>query len=587
MPNWWHGAFTSLSKPQSRDDSVIPSANGKPGFFSSRRHRILTRAKKLLQPLDTIDVASPEKYRNHSTRPAPPPSPLPLPLPELHVLLQRESKHDSCSVPLPSPDVVKVHKECDDKLRERERKTADDDGVHTRKHIGRKSPERKNTNATSFDSYGSAPCSPYSSPTRNDIWGAYCPTPQAGIFQVWSVPEMPLNPRHKHSASFDASPIQSPGVTPGHPLPLPPLSPVPDLAGASQSTSIALHLTKHDFAPALESIKSKWQKGKLIGRGTFGRVYVASNRETGALCAMKEVEILPDDSKSAECIRQLEQEIKVLSRLKHPNIVQYYGSEVIGDKFHIYLEYVHPGSINRFINDHCGAITESVVRNFTRHILFGLAYLHAKKTIHRDIKGANLLVDAYGVVKLADFGMAKHMNGQTANLSLKGSPYWMAPELLQSVMQTDASWDMALAVDIWSLGCTIIEMMNGKPPWSEYEGAAALFKVLKETPPLPQTMSAEGKDFLQRCFRRNPADRPTATNLLGHPFVNYSNASTNSTKDSVQFLKERSSYKSEPNELVESEHSIISKEKPQNNNLSFAVYQSFTPMTIPISKYPI
>ncbi|KAG6421626.1 hypothetical protein SASPL_118183 [Salvia splendens] len=566
MPNWWHGAFTPVPKPQSRDDSAIPSANGRPGFFSSRRHRILTRAKKLFQPLD---AASPERCRNQSPRPAPP-SPLPLPLPDLHVVLQREPRHDSGSVPLPSPDVVRARREGEEKLRERERETAEDDGVHTRKQIGRKSPERKISNATPFESYGSAPCSPYSgtelSPARSDMWGAYYPTPQAAMFQVWLAPEMPLNPHHRHSSSLGSSPLPSPRFTPGHPLPLPPLSPVRDLTGASKSTPIPLHVAKHDFAPTLEPIKSKWQKGKLIGRGTFGSVYEASNRETGALCAMKEVEILPDDSKSAECIRQLEQEIKVLSRLKHPNIVQYYGSEVIGDKFQIYLEYVHPGSINKFINDHCGAITESVVRNFTRHILFGLAYLHAKKTIHRDIKGANLLVDACGVVKLADFGMAKHMHGQTANLSLKGSPYWMAPELLQTTMQTDASWDMALAVDIWSLGCTIIEMMDGKPPWSEYEGAAALFKVLKETPPLPQTMSAEGKDFLQCCFRRNPADRPTATNLLDHPFVNnYSHASTQSTKDSVQFLKDQSCCTSEPDKLVESEYNITNKEKTLNN----------------------
>ncbi|XP_057769007.1 mitogen-activated protein kinase kinase kinase 5-like isoform X2 [Salvia miltiorrhiza] len=509
MPNWWQGAFTSISKSQSRDDSVIPSTNGKPGFFSSRRHRILTRAKKLLQPLDAIDVGSPEKFRNQSVRPAAPAaaSPLPLPLPELHVLLQRDPKlHTSTastsgSVPLPSPDVIKVHRLCDDKERETAEATngeaVDGHDVDKRKLVGegsrrysevqqqcKKSPHNK---TTSMESYGnnpctstsSAPCSPFSStelsPARNDMWGAYYPTTTAGLFLVWSAPET-SEAHHKHATSFDASPLPSPV----HPLPLPPsvsmpafptpISPVgfvPDLSSLPpQSMPVSLQAAKNDFLAAPEPIKSKWQKGKLIGRGTFGSVYVASNRETGALCAMKEVEMLPDDSKSAECIRQLEQEIKVLSRLKHPNIVQYYGSEIIGDKFYIYLEYVHPGSINKFIHDHCGAITESVVRNFTRHILFGLSYLHGKKTIHRDIKGANLLVDAYGVVKLADFGMAKHLKGQTANLSLKGSPYWMAPELLQSAMQTDASWDMALAVDIWSLGCTIIEMMNGKPPWS-------------------------------------------------------------------------------------------------------------------------
>jgi serine/threonine protein kinase len=243
-----------------------------------------------------------------------------------------------------------------------------------------------------------------------------------------------------------------------------------------------------------------------------------SYRETGALCAMKEVELLPDDPKSTECIKQLQQEIKVLSQLKHPNIVQYYGSEIVDARFYIYLEYVHPGSINKYVREHCGAITESVVRNFTRHILSGLAYLHSTKTIHRDIKGANLLVDSSGIVKLADFGMAKHITGQ-ADLSLRGSPYWMAPELMQAVMQRDSSSDLALAVDIWSLGCTIIEMFTGKPPWSEFEGAAAMFKVMKDTPPIPERLSSEGKEFLRCCFRRNPAERPSAAMLLEHRFL--------------------------------------------------------------------
>ncbi|MQL90593.1 hypothetical protein Taro_023185 [Colocasia esculenta] len=164
----------------------------------------------------------------------------------------------------------------------------------------------------------------------------------------------------------------------------------------------------------------------------------------------------------------LVKEINVLSQLKHPNIVQYYGSEIIDDCFYIYLEYIFPGSINKYVREHCGAITESIVRNFTRHILKGLAYLHSKKTMHRDIKGANLLVDSSGVVKLADFGMAKHLSGAKAVLSLKGTPYWMAPEVVQAMMCKDAGYD--LSVDIWSLGCTTIEMFTGKHPWDGYEG---------------------------------------------------------------------------------------------------------------------
>ncbi|XP_074578375.1 mitogen-activated protein kinase kinase kinase 5-like [Curcuma longa] len=297
-----------------------------------------------------------------------------------------------------------------------------------------------------------------------------------------------------------------------HPLPLPPGASPP-----SQSTF------SHQNAAKAEVLQktNQWQKGKLLGSGTFGNVYEATNRHTGALCAMKEVNIIPDDPKSAECLKQLEQEIKFLSQFKHPNIVQYYGTETIEDQLYIYLEYVHPGSINKYVRQYCGAMTESVVRNFTRHILNGLIYLHSKNIMHRDIKGANLLVDVNGVVKLADFGMAKHLSGAAPALSLKGSPFWMAPEMLQATMNKEIGYD--LAVDIWSLGCTIIEMFTGKHPWSDLEGPQAMFKVLQKDPPIPETLSSEGKNFLQCCFRRNPAERPTANMLLDHPFLRNAN----------------------------------------------------------------
>ncbi|XP_024970544.1 mitogen-activated protein kinase kinase kinase 5-like isoform X1 [Cynara cardunculus var. scolymus] len=291
-----------------------------------------------------------------------------------------------------------------------------------------------------------------------------------------------------------------------HPLPLPP--------GVSRPVSSRRSLDKSDG----QSTKGQWQKGKLLGRGTYGSVYEATNRETGSLCALKEVDVIPDDTKSSECIRQLEQEIKVLRNLEHPNIVQYLGSEVVEDKFCIYLEHVHPGSISKYVRERCGAVTESVVRNFTRHILSGLAYLHSKKTVHRDIKGANLLVDSSGVVKLADFGLAKHLSPHVIDLSLKGTPHWMAPEVLQAAMRKDTN-EHTYTMDIWSLGCTVIEMVTGKPPWSELSSVQAMFNVLHRSPPIPETLSSEGKDFLHRCLQRNPENRSTAALLLEHPFV--------------------------------------------------------------------
>lgn len=136
MP-WWQGAFTSISKSQSRDDNVLHPDNEKLGFFSSRRQRLLTRARKLLQPIDTIEVGSPAgHFRNNSAHPAVADlvSAQPLPLPALHVLLERDSKFTasappSSSVPLPSPDIIKLDKEYHNKEREREivKATNDDD----------------------------------------------------------------------------------------------------------------------------------------------------------------------------------------------------------------------------------------------------------------------------------------------------------------------------------------------------------------------------------------------------------------------------------------------------------------------------
>ncbi|KAL5705094.1 mitogen-activated protein kinase kinase kinase [Ranunculus cassubicifolius] len=514
-----------------------------------------------------------------SARSSPAPQPQPLPLPELALFFKDSASTASNSgrFPLPSPKEIPTRPQSEEREDTGEdyrsnrnspyhtthKNSENGDTLSTKSTVdrGKKSFQDRNgfgSARSNFRSNASAPGSGVSSPAlspRRMSTGEAFPSPYMTTQGfVWSAPEMAAmdmfmdpfsqatsdkaltnserSPRHGRGlypkSSSSASPFhptmlspenaseryESNGHASVHPLPLPPVG--PPAGHLSSSPSMLVHQSISTLE--VSTVASQWQKGKLLGRGTFGSVYAATNRETGALCAMKEVDLIPDDPKSAECMKQLEQEIKVLSQLKHPNIVQYYGSEIVGDHFYIYLEYVHPGSINKYVRERCGAITEAVVRNFTRHILYGLAYLHSTKTVHRDIKGANLLVNACGVVKLADFGMAKHLSGQVAELSMKGSPYWMAPEIINAASQ-DSNSDFAFAVDIWSLGCTIIEIVNGKPPWSEFEGAAAMFKVWKESPPIPETLSPCGKDFLQCCFRRNPAERPSASMLLEHPFI--------------------------------------------------------------------
>ncbi|KAJ4955397.1 hypothetical protein NE237_012180 [Protea cynaroides] len=356
-------------------------------------------------------------------------------------------------------------------------------------------------------SRGSPECSPIPSPRMTS------PGPSS---RIQSGAVTPLHPRAGGAATDSSTGWQEDGKQ-SHKLPLPPItvsnsSPFP--APSSPSTVSSNLPRSPGRAENPTSPGSRWKKGKLLGRGTFGHVYVGFNSESGEMCAMKEVVLFSDDAKSKESAKQLGQEIALLSRLRHPNIVEYYGTETVDDKLYIYLEYVSGGSIYKLLQEY-GQLGEHAIRSYTQQILSGLAFLHAKNTVHRDIKGANILVDPNGRVKLADFGMAKHITGQSCPLSFKGSPYWMAPEVIKN------SNGCNLAVDIWSLGCTVLEMATTKPPWSQFEGVAAMFKIgnSKDLPEIPDHLSEDGKNFVWRCLQRNPLHRPTAAELLEHPFV--------------------------------------------------------------------
>ncbi|KAK4775269.1 hypothetical protein SAY86_010204 [Trapa natans] len=311
-------------------------------------------------------------------------------------------------------------------------------------------------------------------------------------------PTSPLHPR------LSGSNTDSPSGSQCHPLPLPPASPT--------SPSALLTARTAGVAENLNGCLSRCKKGRLLGRGTFGQVYLGFSE--GKMCAIKEVKVSSDDRTLKECLKQLNQEINLLSQLSHANIVRYYGSEMGEESLSVYLEYVSGGSIHKLLQEY-GPFEEPTIRKYTRQITSGLAYLHGRNVVHRDIKGANILVHPNGEVKLSDFGMAKHITSCSSILSFKGSPYWMAPEV---VMNTNG---YSLPVDIWSLGCTILEMATSKPPWSQYEGVAAIFKIgnSKDMPEIPDLLSNEAKSFIRLCLQREPSARPTASQLLEHPFI--------------------------------------------------------------------
>ncbi|XP_020259395.1 mitogen-activated protein kinase kinase kinase NPK1-like isoform X2 [Asparagus officinalis] len=288
----------------------------------------------------------------------------------------------------------------------------------------------------------------------------------------------------------------------------------------------------------------RWRKGELIGCGAFGHVYMGMNLDSGELLAVKQVLIGVNSAskeKAQAHIRELEEEVKLLKNLSHRNIVRYLGTAREEGTLNILLEFVPGGSISSLLGKF-GSFPEAVIRMYTKQLLQGLEYLHLNKIIHRDIKGANILVDNKGCIKLADFGASKQvakLATMNAAKSMKGTPYWMAPEV---IVQSGHSF----SADIWSVGCTVIEMATGKPPWSQqYQEVAALFHVgtTKSHPPIPEHLSSKAKDFLLKCLQEEPNLRPTASELLQHPFVSgeYQDKHSEASTSMIQTTKSHTS----------------------------------------------
>jgi mitogen-activated protein kinase kinase kinase len=251
----------------------------------------------------------------------------------------------------------------------------------------------------------------------------------------------------------------------------------------------------------------RWFKGQLIGKGTYGRVYLGMNATTGEFLAVKEVEVNPtaakgDKNKMREMVAALDQEIDTMQHLDHVNIVQYLGCERKETSISIFLEYISGGSIGSCLRKH-GKFEESVVSSLTRQTLSGLAYLHREGILHRDLKADNILLDLDGTCKISDFGISKktdNIYGNDKSNNMQGSVFWMAPEVVRSQGK-----GYSAKVDIWSLGCVVLEMIAGRRPWSKEEAVGAIYKIANgEMPPIPdevrEKISPLAIAFMLDCF---------------------------------------------------------------------------------------
>uniref|UniRef100_A0A672N0F6 non-specific serine/threonine protein kinase n=1 Tax=Sinocyclocheilus grahami TaxID=75366 RepID=A0A672N0F6_SINGR len=235
-----------------------------------------------------------------------------------------------------------------------------------------------------------------------------------------------------------------------------------------------------------------------VGSGTYGDVYKARNISTGELAAVKIIKLEPGDDFSI-----IQQEIFMVKECTHHNIVAYFGSYLCREKLWICMEYCGGGSLQDIYHV-TGPLSELQIAYVCRETLQGLAYLHSKGKMHRDIKGANILLTDNGDVKLADFGVAAKITATMAKRkSFIGTPYWMAPEV--AAVEKNGGYNHLC--DIWAVGITSIELAELQPPMFDLH-------------PMRHLLWAQSfHNFIKISLTKNPKKRPTAEKLLSHLFV--------------------------------------------------------------------
>jgi len=250
-----------------------------------------------------------------------------------------------------------------------------------------------------------------------------------------------------------------------------------------------------------------------LGTGQYGGVVKAIDKRDDSEVAIKIVNIETDNTK--ELIR----EIAILSKCNSKYIVNYLGSYRYEDEIWITMEFCGAGSVGDILKITKRTFSEPEIAVISKHTLSGLKYLHKSNIIHRDIKCSNILLNHHGAAKLADFGVSAQL-AQTISRrnTVIGSPYWMAPEVLQQ-----NNYDQK--ADIWSMGITVIEMAEGRPPLSDLHPLRALLQIPSNPAPtlrdddVDSSWSPQMRSFVERCLTKDPRQRATASELLKHPFL--------------------------------------------------------------------
>ncbi|CBI26553.3 unnamed protein product, partial [Vitis vinifera] len=247
---------------------------------------------------------------------------------------------------------------------------------------------------------------------------------------------------------------------------------------------------------------------ELVGEGSFGKVYKGRRKFTGQTVAMK---FILKHGKSEKDIQNLRQEIEILRKLKHENIIEMLDSFETPQEFCVVTEFAQGELFEILEDDKC--LPEEQVQAIAKQLVRALHYLHSNRIIHRDMKPQNILIGAGSIVKLCDFGFARAMSTNTVVLrSIKGTPLYMAPELVREQPYNHTA-------DLWSLGVILYELFVGQPPFYTNSVYALIRHIIKDPVKYPDNMSANFRSFLKGLLNKVPQNRLTWPALLEHPFV--------------------------------------------------------------------
>ncbi|KAK6321183.1 hypothetical protein J4Q44_G00081590 [Coregonus suidteri] len=261
--------------------------------------------------------------------------------------------------------------------------------------------------------------------------------------------------------------------------------------------------------------RETWDTQGELGDGAFGKVYKAQNHTTGALAAAKVMEV-----RNEEQLEDYITEIDILAACRHSNILGLLDATFFEDWLWILVEFCPGGALDDIMLELERGLSEQQISEVCCQTLQAMSYLHQHHIIHRDLKAGNILLTMEGHVKLADFGVsAKNTHTLQKRATFIGTPYWMAPEVIQC--ETSKENPYGPKADVWSLGVTLIEAAEMEPPHHSLNPMRVLLKITKSPPPTlsnPRLWSSHFQDFLRRALQKNPEARWGAQQLLAHPF---------------------------------------------------------------------